>query len=195
MKNTMKTYIWLFCIITLILFNSCKRDETCIWYQETYEMSSSFFGYNGQPYMIEDTDTIKSNELIIDIGFSLRNVTTELECHGISTDVKNEVAGTIKSFVITTKHDFNNQYLAGDTMNDCLDLYSMSEGTHDIGYFQRECSFQEFLNSDPTNCRRSFFLLITSNVETLKKVQFHISYKEESGQQYEMDSPEIFVKP
>lgn len=191
----MKTHILLFCIITLIFFNACKRDETCIWYQETTAMSSGFFGYDGQPYVIEDTDTIKSSELIIDIGFSLRNVTTDLECHGISSEATSEVAGTIKSFVITTKYDFNNEYLAGDTMNDCLDLYHLLEGSHDIGYFQRECSFPEFLNSDPTKCRSGFHLLLTSNVDTLKKVQFHISYEEESGQQYEMDSPEIILKP
>lgn len=191
----MKTHICIFCLITLIVFNSCKRDESCIWYQETYEMHSSFFGYNVYPYTIEDNDTIKSSELVINIGFLLRDVTTNLECNGLTSDVQSEVAGTIKSFVITTKFDFNNQYLAGDTMNDCLDLYSMIEGSHDIGCFQRDCSFQEFLNSNPTNCRRNFYLLLTSDIDTLKKVQFHISYQEESGQQYELDSKEIYLKP
>jgi hypothetical protein len=113
----------------------------------------------------------------------------------LSSNANAEVLGTINSFIITTKYDYNDQFLAGDTINACFDLYKLYWGSHYSSSFEKESSFSEFLNNHPVKCRRNLFLLMKSNVDTVKMAQFNISYTEESGKHYELDTREIILKP
>ncbi len=191
----MKKIIRLFALVLMVNMISCQHDESCIWYQETSEMSNLFLKYDSYPMSIENSDTIISTQLIFKIGFTLKDVTTHLECKGLSPNANSEVLGTINSFIITTKYDYNDQFLAGDTINACFDLYKYYRSSHYTTRFEKESSFTEFLNNPPVKCRNNLFLLMNSNVDTVKVAQFNISYTEESGKHYELDTREIILKP
>lgn len=194
----MKNKIILLSVLVIVMISACHKNENCVWYQGTTGITNSIleFSSSSTPNLINASDTINSDELMIHIGFTLQDITTHLECYG-NSNPSTEIADEISRFTISTVNVFNQQYQAGDTMNGCFELYRTIYIDSHGGFYDFEdvSSLIEYTSTFPVQSEGGFYLLMKSSTDSIRAVQFNINYRETDGTEFSCTTPVVFLRP
>jgi hypothetical protein len=108
---------------------------------------------------------------------------------GLRTETR--FSSTIESFIITSNHEYNSNFQAGESLNSIIEI-SHSELT---GFDNHELfPLIEYLETDG-NCHRRFRLYLTEPPDTTRLHRFTIDYAEENGQSYQFTTHPFYITP
>ena len=190
----MKTIIPIFIIIVSILcFYTCNNNSPCYTYHRTTHMLASADKLIKNVRCLESIsskpaskyDTISYSELCLTMLFGIEHTGGHLDCG------RDRITGLVKSIIVTSDNNYNQQYKKGDTLNNIIKMKFLDIARGG----QHEClkHIQEFLDTKPI-CNQFTSLLFFEKPDSIRLHKFHIYYEESNGAVYQSDLLPVYIK-
>ena len=159
----------------IINYTTTSGDEI----EENEEVEFSFYGSLALSFEVEYL--VNNFEKKSQFGFSLMNTAFAEDC--LSNGVKGSKEESIYSLTVLTLNDFNNEYMANDTINEILNV----RGT--------PYNLNEYLAIDSSLIQKELFELDLSTAPTLNE-EFHVKMILElsTNEIYEAESIPFIIK-